>query len=70
MVTETKTGKLQYVGQGRLGAVMYYWSECVDCKTTYPSSDEAMSPSCNGHRISLCPFCRPDSAPWKYGRGR
>lgn len=24
---------------------------------------------CNGHRITLCPWCRADSKPWTAGRG-
>jgi len=27
------------------------------------------TPSCNGHKITLCPWCRPDSKQFMYGRG-
>lgn len=63
------TGTLE---SGAKGHVM-----CVDCKTQYPVSeyydridDEIKSGiKCNGHIITLCPWCRPDSEPWKHGRG-
>ena len=60
------TGKLEYAP----GDIY----NCVDCGTTYPikfdrntSKDAAF---CNGHSIILCPWCRPDSMPWKHGRGQ
>lgn len=49
---------------------------CVDCETMYPvlvDYDEDWNPTsavkCNGHVITVCPWCRPDSESWKHGRG-
>lgn len=51
---------------------------CVDCDTAYPIlkrfdntlKEDREGISCNGHFISLCPWCRPDTQPWKNGRGK
>ncbi len=44
---------------------------CVDCKTQYPANSEDIDglAKCNGHKIDLCQWCRPDSQPWAHGRG-
>jgi hypothetical protein len=50
---------------------------CVDCNTTYPEImyfdriDDRVKWGirCNGHTITLCPWCKPDSKPWINGRG-
>lgn len=46
---------------------------CVDCDTEYPIKFDRKTLDdtafCNGHSITLCPWCRPDSKPWKHGRG-
>ncbi len=58
------TGELEYVAG--------FQYECVDCHTTYPMNHDIKvkeKASCNGHKISLCPWCRPDSKPWLAGRG-
>lgn len=68
------TGELEY------SASFQY--TCKDCKTPYPVNTErsiagiALIPNarigealCNGRGIDLCPWCRPDSRPWKHGRG-
>jgi hypothetical protein len=57
-----RTGALQYVGVRHHGRDSYAYWRCVDCGTDYPGS-------CNGHRVGLCPFCRPDTKAWKDGRG-
>lgn len=63
-----KTGKLRDIGVHRLGiANSYRYSECIDCGSQYPHV--RFGASCNGHDITLCPWCRPDSAPWTAGRG-
>lgn len=40
---------------------------CFTCKTPYVVIEHRVM--CNGHNITLCPFCRVDSAPWTNGRG-
>lgn len=82
--TKAKTGRLESAGIQRNGmhtAIMY--SKCVDCGTLYPHAKqgpcvihplvdgitETQSAVCNGVEISLCPWCRPDSQPWKNDRG-
>lgn len=66
-IMKPKTGKLR---RSKLGWVY----KCEDCKTSYPEFipgkelDEGLA-WCNGHQITLCPWCRPDSQPWKWGRG-
>ena len=56
------TGELKYV------AGFHYI--CVDCGTSYPMAygKYGGSPMCNGYVITLCPWCRPDSEPYKHGR--
>jgi len=69
-----KTGTLEYIAR-----LQYI---CVDCKTVYHINTESSSDGtplipdgrigkalCNGHVIMFCPWCRPDSKPWKDGRG-
>lgn len=41
---------------------------CKDCDTDYPEIDNSIK--CNGAVIKLCPWCREDSKPWTYGRGK
>lgn len=58
------TGELKYA------AGMQY--ECVDCHTRYTMNtdiDIKVKASINGHKVSLCPWCRTDSKPWMNGRG-
>ena len=66
--TIQKTGKLRFSRRAPLGIDQFDWYVCVDCGTEYPQADSG-STMCNGHIIDLCPWCRPDSAPWKHGRG-
>lgn len=74
MTTEAKTGRLKKLEHtGRHDHAHY---ECVDCGTRYPvlvEYDEEWNTTqtikCNGHPITLCPWCRPDSEPWKNSRG-
>ena len=40
---------------------------CIECQTIYPVLNGRVM--CNGHKITKCPWCRPDSKAWKYGRG-
>lgn len=67
-----KTGKLKYTGlvsfNGALYLKMKRW-ECIDCKTEFFGYINRDNPDCNGVEIDLCPWCRPDSKPWKNGRG-
>jgi DNA-directed RNA polymerase subunit RPC12/RpoP len=75
MTTTTKTGRLEKLEHvvGRLDHPHY---ECVDCGTRYPlireydeEWNETMAIKCNGHVITVCPWCRPDNEPWEHGRG-
>lgn len=69
MTTATeKTGVLRYIGRFKLARQVYDYFRCVDCGTEFPEIDG--SASCNGHKISRCPWCRPDSKPWTAGRGK
>ena len=68
-----KTGRLTAREVGRHDHEHY---GCVDCDTLYPvlvdydeDWNETREIKCNGHAITLCPWCRPDSEPWKNGRG-
>ena len=68
-----KTGRLEPIGQHKLGAFMVLpFHRCVDCGTEYPEytateNDEewramlGREPGiyCNGQRITACPFCAP-----------
>jgi hypothetical protein len=67
-----KTGNLKYAGRAFFNGNVYLktdrW-ECVDCKTEFIRNPNADKPNCNGVKIDLCPWCRPDSKPWKNGRG-
>jgi hypothetical protein len=70
---EPKSGKLRFSGIRPYGREPVSFSTCVDCGTEFPhmpthAGEDA--PRCNGVFIELCPWCRPDSAPWKHGRGR
>jgi len=51
------------------GLKMYFsFFVCIDCGTMY-RKDEVHGIQCNGASITKCPWCRPDSKPWKNGRG-
>lgn len=69
-VIETeRTGRLVSIGHHNLGIYFSYeWWRCVDCGTEFPEIDLAIR--CNGYRISRCPWCKPDSQPWRGGRGK
>ena len=59
---------------GRLVAIPGCHYECVDCRTIYPEDTERpLTPTitilCNNTIITLCPWCRPDTEPFKNGRG-
>lgn len=77
MVAETQTtGALVSIGWHKLSGDDVEFVQCADCKTDFPKmpdrTPEAYGfgvPMCNGHMISLCPWCRPDSKPWTNGRG-
>ncbi len=64
---KTKTGHLTMLGPGKLGDTTYNYFRCDDCGGDYPVIDGRIK--CNGHAITLCPWCRPDSEPFKNGRG-
>ncbi len=75
-----KTGRLTAREVGRHDHEHY---GCVDCGTLFPvlidwdngvgavgqSWNEVRAIKCNGHAITVCPWCRPDSKPWENGRG-
>ena len=60
-------GALANVGRKWHGRVKVDYVRCVTCETLYPV--EHCVPWCNGHRITACPWCRRDTAPWRNGRG-
>jgi len=65
-----KTGRLVSVGVKRLGAFRRFeYFACVDCGTEYPREDFRPI-TCNGAPIGRCPWCCPDSEPFKNGRGK
>ena len=41
---------------------------CEDCNTVFEVKLDGKI-RCNGTIIQLCPWCRPDTRPWQYGRG-
>lgn len=53
----------RYLGQGR----DEYHFECNKCHETFPVIGHYIK--CNGTIIHLCPYCRSDSQPFRYGRG-
>jgi uncharacterized protein CbrC (UPF0167 family) len=68
-VQHTKTGRLVSVGVKPLGlGQRFEYFRCVDCGTEYPRTDFGQI-MCNGVGVALCPWCRPDSEPFKNGRG-
>ena len=44
------------------------YSKCNTCNTSFRIDRNGDTKS-NGHTITLCPWCRDDSKPWKNGRG-
>lgn len=63
-----KTGELIDAGRAKLGGYFEYrWWKCSRCGTQYPEILGEIR--CNSHTIEKCPWCKPDSAPWKDGRG-
>ena len=42
---------------------------CDTCQTIFPILRYGVA-WCNGQVINRCPWCRPDSRPWKAGRGK
>ena len=59
------------VTTGKLISIPGEHQECVDCGLTFPElidkgvlgilyPDEPNKAFCNGHAITLCPWCRPD----------
>lgn len=81
--TQKKRGYLASIGQHRLGLDTYEFVKCVTCGEEFPILERNnyatciqdgyividRRPSCNCHVITLCPWCREDSAPWTNGRG-
>ena len=60
--------------KGQLEHVRDNHITCVDCDTDYPEqigffAERTGKATCNEHEIDKCPWCRPDSKPWMYGRG-
>lgn len=72
------SGRLIDKGWSRLSGQPVYVFQCVDCQANYTAlhtwaanGEWIRGPlTVNGYATHLCPWCRPDSAPWKYGRGR
>lgn len=73
-------GELQKIGHKRFGHESMDFYQCKDCSTEFPQlqirtfdtySQEIITMkviACNGHGITICPWCREDSKPWHYGR--
>ena len=67
------TYRLERTGRLELSTASHW--RCADCGTHFAyETDEVISlidakVQCNGKRILLCPWCRPDSTPFKNGRG-
>ena len=62
MAGQTSKGALVSIGWHRLG--MHDWDEyfkCLDCNTVYPVIDGY--PSCNGEKLSKCPYCKERELP-------
>ena len=62
-------GELRPIFDSRLKHIN---TTCIDCNTEYyvcRNIDDTTETTCNGHTITLCPWCREDSKPWKNGRG-
>lgn len=65
-----KPGRLRYIGIRPYGwGERYAFYECAECKTLYRGADRHGMAHCNGVVIAACPWCRPDSTPWRWGRG-
>ena len=64
-----KTGRLIEAGLKKCGGLAGHYCQCVDCLTFYPHMSSNSKAKCNGVEIDLCPWCRPDSEPFKHGRG-
>jgi len=82
-VVRMTTGEL-IKSRGTYGGEISNFFTCIDCHTVYPEEQREFDmpdnythcwpegtgkAKCNGHTISLCPTCRPDSRPWFEGRG-
>ena len=61
---------------GKLEQISNRLYRCIDCKTEFIYIPEDVNPldsegiRCNGYKITLCPWCRPDSKQWTDGRGK
>lgn len=53
---------------GYVAPSYYTMYECEECVTRFPEINGNIM--CNGHKITKCPWCRKDSKPWHYGRGK
>jgi len=68
-----KKGELTGTGKKTIGVREIFrnnsfeFFECNNCKTVYPEIEGQIK--CNGEAITKCPWCRPDSRPWLFGRG-
>lgn len=58
-------GQLVYDGRYNLGLDTYDWWRCTTCGDTFPVIDGHVS--CNRTRITICPWCRHDSTPGRFG---
>lgn len=53
------SGELKSEGFKPLGQTLYLWFTCKDCGTSFPVIRK--HPSCNGQRISKCPFLQAEA---------
>lgn len=58
-------GKLVSIGHLPYGYLTIEFFQCQDCGNEYPVINKRIM--CNGREIILCPYCRKNHKPEKYG---
>lgn len=58
-------GQLVYNGRWNLGLHEYDYWKCTTCGDVFPVIDGHIS--CNRVKITICPWCRHDSTPGRFG---
>lgn len=58
----------KYPPYDKLGVEPCEFYQCLDCGEVFFKAINEDRPRCNGVLIDLCPYCREDSEPGKYGR--
>ncbi len=66
---EANKGRLMEMAPGYIGVAPVSVKKCQDCGTVF-TAHRGRPFTINGvMNDGLCPWCRPDSAPFKNGRG-